>query len=140
MRISLPNPTRFSKIFESALGKPLNIELTGIATDSREVQKGDLYIAISGDRVDGHLFLKEVFDKGAGAALVSESFSQIEGLQILVDDTISAISKVSTLWREQFDFPIIGITGSKGKTSTKELLKPVSYKHLRAHETDRNLE
>ena len=41
MRISLPNPTRFSKIFESALGKPLNIELTGIATDSREVQKGD---------------------------------------------------------------------------------------------------
>ena len=61
MRISLPNPTQFSKIFESALGKPLNIELTGIATDSREVQKGDLYIAISGDRVDGHLFLKEVF-------------------------------------------------------------------------------
>ena len=47
MRISLPNPTQFSKTFESALGKPLNIELTGIATDSREVQKDDLYIAIS---------------------------------------------------------------------------------------------
>ena len=62
-----------------------------------------LYIAISGDRVDGHLFLKEVFDKGAGAALVSESFNQIKGYQILVNNTISAIGKVSTLWREQFD-------------------------------------
>ena len=60
MRINLPNPTQFSRTFESALGKPLNIELTGITTDSREVQKNDLYVAISGDRVDGHLFLKEV--------------------------------------------------------------------------------
>ena len=138
MRISLPNPTQFSKIFESALGKPLNIELTGIATDSREVQKGDLYIAISGDRVDGHLFLKEVFYKGAGAALVSESFNQIKGYQILVDNTISAIGKVSTLWREQFDFPIIGITGSNGKTSTKELLKHILSAKFDVHATEGN--
>ena len=138
MRISLPNPTQFSKTFESALGKPLNIELTGIATDSREVQKGDLYIAISGDRVDGHLFLKEVFDKGAGAALVSESFNQIKGYQILVNDTISAIGKVSTLWREQFDFPIIGITGSNGKTSTKELLKHILSAKFDVHATEGN--
>lgn len=138
MRISLPNPTQFSKIFESALGKPLNIELTGIATDSREVQKGDLYIAISGDRVDGHLFLKEVFDKGAGAALVSESFNQIKGYQILVDNTINAIGKVSTLWREQFDFPIIGITGSNGKTSTKELLKHILSAKFDVHATEGN--
>jgi len=138
MRISLPNPTQFSKIFESALAKPLNIELTGITTDSREVQKGDLYIAISGDRVDGHLFLKEVFDKGAGAAMVSESFNQIKGYQILVDDTISAIGKVSTLWREQFNFPIIGITGSNGKTSTKELLKHILSAKFDVHATEGN--
>ena len=56
MRINLPNPTQFSRIFKSALGKSLDIEVQGIATDSREVQKGDLYIAIPGERVDGHAF------------------------------------------------------------------------------------
>ena len=64
MRINLPNPTQFSRVFKSALGKSLDLEVLGITTDSREVQKGDLYIAITGERVDGHSFLQEVFDKG----------------------------------------------------------------------------
>ena len=125
MRINLPNPTQFSRIFKSALGISLDVEFKGVTTDSREVQKGDLYIAISGERVNGHSFLKEVFDNGAIAALVSKSFDQIDGYQILVEDTVSAIGKVSTLWREQFNFPINGITVSNGKTSTKELLKHI---------------
>jgi UDP-N-acetylmuramoyl-tripeptide--D-alanyl-D-alanine ligase len=138
MRINLPNPTQFSRIFKSALGKSLDIEVQGIATDSREIQKGDLYIAIPGERVDGHSFLVDVFDKGADAALVSKSVEGIDGNQILVEDTINAIGKVSTLWREQFDFPIIGITGSNGKTSTKELLKHILSAKFDVHATEGN--
>tara|TARA_B110000467_G_scaffold163853_1_gene190995 strand:+ start:2700 stop:4034 length:1335 start_codon:yes stop_codon:yes gene_type:complete len=138
MRINLPNPTQFSRIFKSALGISLDVEFKGVTTDSREVQKGDLYIAISGERVNGHSFLKEVFDNGAIAALVSKSFDQIDGYQILVEDTVSAIGKVSTLWREQFNFPIIGITGSNGKTSTKELLKHILSAKFDVHATEGN--
>ena len=138
MRINLPNPTQFSRIFKSALGISLDVEFKGVTTDSREVQKGDLYIAISGKRVNGHSFLKEVFDNGAIAALVSKSFDQIDGYQILVEDTVSAIGKVSTLWREQFNFPIIGITGSNGKTSTKELLKHILSAKFDVHATEGN--
>ena len=138
MRINLPNPTQFSRIFKSALGISLDVEFKGVTTDSREVQKGDLYIAISGERVNGHSFLKEVFDNGAIAALVSKSFDQIDGCQILVEDTVSAIGKVSTLWREQFNFPIIGITGSNGKTSTKELLKHILSAKFDVHATEGN--
>ena len=138
MRINLPNPTQFSRIFKSALGISLEVEFKGVTTDSREVQKGDLYIAISGERVNGHSFLKEVFDNGAIAALVSKSFDQIDGYQILVEDTVSAIGKVSTLWREQFNFPIIGITGSNGKTSTKELLKHILSAKFDVHATEGN--
>ena len=138
MRINLPNPTQFSRIFKSALGISLDVEFKGVTTDSREVQKGDLYIAISGERVNGHSFLKEVFDNGAIAALVSKYFDQIDGYQILVEDTVSAIGKVSTLWREQFNFPIIGITGSNGKTSTKELLKHILSAKFDVHATEGN--
>ena len=138
MRISLPNPTKFLEVFRSSLGESLDIELNGIATDSREVQKGDLYIAIAGERVDGHSFLKDVFNNGASAALVSKVFNNIQGKQILVNDTISAIGKVSTFWRKQFDLPIIGITGSNGKTSTKELLKHILSAKFDIHATEGN--
>ena len=138
MRINLPNPTQFSRFFKSALGKSLDLEVLGITTDSREVQKGDLYIAITGERVDGHSFLQEVFDKGANAALVSKSLENIYGNQILVKNTVDAIGKVSILWRNQFDFPIIGITGSNGKTSTKELLKHILSAKFDIHATEGN--
>ena len=138
MRINLPNPTQFSRVFKSALGKSLDLEVLGITTDSREVQKGDLYIAITGERVDGHSFLQEVFDKGANAALVSKSLENIYGNQILVKNTVDAIGKVSILWRNQFDFPIIGITGSNGKTSTKELLKHILSAKFDIHATEGN--
>ena len=122
MRISLPNSTEFAKVFESALGKTLEVEASGVATDSREVQKGDMYIAIPGKRVDGHSFLTEVFEKGAVSALVNHVNTNIDGKQILVDDPVKAIGKVSTVWRSQFDIPVIGITGSNVKTTTKELI------------------
>ena len=138
MRISLPNSTEFAKVFESALGNALEVEASGLVTDSREVQKGDMYIAIPGKRVDGHSFLTEVFEKGAVSALVNHVNTNIDGKQILVDDPVKAIGKVSTVWRSQFDVPVIGITGSNGKTSTKELLKHILSAKFDIHATEGN--
>ena len=72
MRINIPNSRTFSLVFEKATGKDISQEINGIATDSREIQKGDLYIAIKGERVDGSEFLDEVFKKGACCAIVSK--------------------------------------------------------------------
>ena len=138
MRIDLPNPSQFSKVFKAALGKSLDVKIKGLVTDSREVQKDDMYIAISGERVDGHSFLPEVFKKGAIAALVNKVDEDINGVQVLVEDSVGAIGKVSTVWREQFQIPIIGITGSNGKTSTKELLKHILSAKFDIHATEGN--
>ena len=138
MRISLPNSNTFSKVFFQSLGKEINDQIKGIATDSREVQSGDLYIAIPGENVDGHSFLKEVFIAGASAALVSSPNDDLKGSQIIVDNTIEAIGKVATKWREQYQIPIIGITGSNGKTSTKELLRHVLSSKFDIHATEGN--
>lgn len=138
MRIDLPNSTQFSKIFERALSRPIFSEVTGVVTDSREVQKGDLYIAIPGERVDGHSFLKNSFEAGAAAALVNRVNDDLKGEQILVNDPVKAIGEVSTAWRDQFDLPVIGITGSNGKTSTKELLKHILSAKFDIHATEGN--
>ena len=138
MRISLPNSNTFSKVFFQSLGKEIDDQIKGIATDSREIQSGDLYIAIPGENFDGHSFLKEVFIAGASAALVSSPKDNLKGSQIIVDNTIKAIGKVATKWREQYQIPIIGITGSNGKTSTKELLRHVLSSKFDIHATEGN--
>ena len=121
MRINIPNSRTFSLIFKRATGKDISQEINGIATDSREIQKGDLYISIHGERVDGSEFLDEVFKNGASCAIVPKIIPAINGFQIEVGDTIEIIGKIATEWRSQFNIPVIGITGTNWKTSTKEL-------------------
>ncbi|MEA1881168.1 MAG: UDP-N-acetylmuramoyl-tripeptide--D-alanyl-D-alanine ligase [Candidatus Marinimicrobia bacterium] len=138
MRINLPNRAKFADVFASVIGKPLGKNVTGIVTDSREVQNGDMYIAIPGERVDGHSFLADVFEKGASCALVNRVDENIDGSQIKVDNPVKAIGKVSTAWGNQFDIPVVGITGSNGKTSTKELLKHILVSNFNVHATEGN--
>ena len=138
MRISLPNSKTFSKIFNESTGIKISESIKGITTDSREIQSGDLYIAIKGEKVDGHSFLSQVFENGALAALVSDTNDQVHGNQIKVGDTIESIGKIATEWRDQFNIPIIGITGSNGKTSTKELLRHILSSKFDIHATEGN--
>ena len=88
MRITLPNSRTFSKIFQKATGKSISEKINGIATDSREVQEGDLYIAIKGEKVDGSDFLGQVFENGASYAMVSKKQTYTKGEQIEVGDTV----------------------------------------------------
>ena len=116
----------------------LNKTVRGIVTDSREVRPGDLYIAISGDRVDGHTFIKDVFEKGAVCALVNSEIENADEQLIKVNNSVSTIGKVAKAWRNQFDIPVMGITGSNGKTSTKELLKHMLSAQFNIHATEGN--
>jgi len=138
MRIDLPNPDKFKHIFDMTLDESLPEKVDGISTDSRDIKEGDLYIAISGEKVDGHLFLEEVFAKGASNALVNQSIDNFKGKLIKVDDPVYAIGKIAKTWRDQFQIPVIGITGSNGKTSTKELLKYILSAKYDIHATEGN--
>ena len=94
-------------------------EVTGVTFDSREVQAGDLFIAMSGTVHDGHKFVDAAFAAGAAGAIVSQP---VNGPHVLVDDTFAALQALGRASRERSRATIIGVTGSVGKTSTKEAL------------------
>ncbi|MFC1550589.1 UDP-N-acetylmuramoyl-tripeptide--D-alanyl-D-alanine ligase [Candidatus Neomarinimicrobiota bacterium] len=116
------------------IGLSLTHSITGIATDSRLCEKDDLFIAIKGDHVDGHSFLQEIYDKGCRAALVSDIDNSLPELnQYLVKDPVMTIGELAKRWRKNFDFPVIAITGTNGKTSTKELLSHILQPNYNVH-------
>lgn len=104
---------------------PLNGVLSGICTDSRLVQPGNLFIALQGDKFDGHRFLSEVADKGALAAVVSQSDSTVSMPQIVVPDTLLALATIATAHRQELTCPVIALTGSNGKTTVKEMIATI---------------
>lgn len=98
----------------------------GICTDSRNVTPGTLFLALKGDNFDGHDFVVETLKKGASAAIVSKTINNLSEVQdqaiIMVEDTLTALQKLASKYREKFNIPIIAITGSVGKTTIKDLL------------------
>jgi UDP-N-acetylmuramoyl-tripeptide--D-alanyl-D-alanine ligase len=92
---------------------------TGVAFDSREIGAGDLFIALKGGATDGHLFVDQAFASGAAGALVSEP---VDGPHVLVDDTTEALGDLARASRARSSARIVGVTGSVGKTGTKEAL------------------
>ena len=94
-------------------------DVSGVSFDSREVGPGDLFVAMPGTASDGHRFVEQAFAQGAVAALVSQP---VAGINVLVDDVAEALSALATEARRRTEATVIGITGSVGKTSTKEAL------------------
>ena len=138
MRIDISHSELFSTIFESIVNKKLNHPITGISIDSRTLKKGDLFVAINGNRSDGHLFIKKVYEMGASAAIVEKINNNIEFQQIETTNTVMTLGSIAMKWREQFKIPIVAITGSNGKTSTKELLVHTLSKKFNIHSTYAN--
>jgi UDP-N-acetylmuramoyl-tripeptide--D-alanyl-D-alanine ligase len=97
---------------------------TAVSKDSRDLDAGSLYVAIRGERFDGHAFVAQARDAGAAGALVNEQ-QQVELPQIRVDDTRLALGALAAYWRQQFNGKLIGITGSNGKTSVKEMTRSI---------------
>ena len=101
-----------------------DIEFQGISIDTRTVKPGNLFLAIKGARVDGHDLIESAREKGAAAALVTRITDNISP-QLLVPDVILALGKLASHWRNQFDLPIIAITGSNGKTTLKNMMASI---------------
>jgi UDP-N-acetylmuramoyl-tripeptide--D-alanyl-D-alanine ligase len=94
--------------------------------DSRAVEDGDLFVAIQGEVFDGHDFIPQAVERGAVAALVRKEWADSQSVQrvpyIVVEDPLTSLQQLATWWRGRFDIPLIGITGSIGKTSTKQVV------------------
>jgi UDP-N-acetylmuramoyl-tripeptide--D-alanyl-D-alanine ligase len=98
----------------------------GVTTDSRKVAKDNLFIPLIGEKFDGHDYIKQCFDAGASVCLTSIQIPQISGgAAILVEDTAKALRDLAAWHRKKFDIPVMGITGSVGKTSTKDMISCV---------------
>ena len=96
-------------------------EIAGAVLDSRKVEEGFAFFATRGEKVDGHSFIPQVAEKKA-ALVICEEAPTVEIPYILVEDTFAALKEVAAFYREQLDIPIVGVTGSVGKTSTKEMI------------------
>lgn len=101
--------------------RPNNIEK--LCYDSRKIEQGDCFIALKTEKNDGNLFLVDALTHGATCAIVTQANFIANIPQFVVNDPINAINAIAKLARNNFKFPLIGITGSHGKTSTKEILK-----------------
>ncbi|MFP5306860.1 MAG: UDP-N-acetylmuramoyl-tripeptide--D-alanyl-D-alanine ligase [Gammaproteobacteria bacterium] len=95
-----------------------------VVIDSRAVQAGDLFVALRGERHDGHAFVAQARAAGAVAALVAD-WVDVELPQLRVDDTLAGLQQLATLWRARFSIPVVGVTGSNGKTTTKQMLAAI---------------
>lgn len=96
-------------------------EITGAVLDSRKVEPGYAFFATRGEKADGHSFIPQVAEKGA-ALVICEQAPEVEIPYIIVEDTFEALKQVAAFYRQQLNIPIVGITGSVGKTSTKEMI------------------
>ncbi len=96
-------------------------EIVGAVLDSRKVEEGFAFFATRGEKVDGHSFIPQVAEKKA-AVVICEEAPTVEIPYILVEDTFAALKEVAAFYREQLNIPFVGVTGSVGKTSTKEMI------------------
>jgi UDP-N-acetylmuramoyl-tripeptide--D-alanyl-D-alanine ligase len=110
----------------------------GCSTDSRDIHKGELFIALHGEFYDGHDFVEQARSQGANAVLVERTL-QLDLPMIVVDNTRKAMGKLAGHWRSNFKIPLIAITGSNGKTTVKEMLMAILSQHTQVHATRGNL-
>lgn len=102
----------------------LDVKINSVCIDSRKVEEGALFIPINGAKVNSHVFIEEVLNNGAKMSLTEEErdFTHVNGTVIKVENTVIALQKLAKYYRNKFDIPIVGVTGSVGKTTTKEMI------------------
>ncbi|HHT96296.1 MAG TPA: UDP-N-acetylmuramoyl-tripeptide--D-alanyl-D-alanine ligase [Clostridiales bacterium] len=115
-----------------------NTNVSGVAIDSRLIENNFLFIATKGEHVDGHHFIDDAFDKGAAAVICEKAPTNPKGTYILVENSLIALKDIAKYYRMQLDVKIIGITGSVGKTSTKEFISSVLSRKYDVLKTEGN--
>ena len=116
----------------------LYLECEGVSTDSRTIKKGDLFFGLSGPNFNGSQYAASALEKGASYAVVDDAAFATSNRIFLVDDALTALQDLARHHRKLFTGPVIGITGSNGKTTTKELVRAVMEKKYDVHATRGN--
>ncbi len=112
---------------------------SGICTDTRKVTNGSIFFALKGDNFNGNKFAKQALESGAAFAVIDQKEFEEEGKTILVEDSLKTLQALANYHRKQFSIPFIGITGSNGKTTSKELISCVLKTKFKTHFTQGNL-
>ncbi len=124
------------------IGVNHNAIIFGISTDTRSLKTRDLFFALGGENFDGHKFVSQAIARGAVAAVVSETWFNANkdqnGAFLVVKDVLAAYQNLATWWRSQSNLPVIAITGSAGKTTTKEIISQLLSFYGRVHKSVAN--
>ncbi|MEN6413705.1 MAG: UDP-N-acetylmuramoyl-tripeptide--D-alanyl-D-alanine ligase [Veillonellales bacterium] len=113
---------------------------TGVATDTRKIQPGNLFVALQGERFDGHDFISQAVERGAGGVLASRTDMKMpEGVPVIyVEDTLQGLQQLARFHRLRFSIPLIAVTGSNGKTTTKDMIAAVLSSRFHVLKTEAN--
>ncbi len=138
------NPTDFRNLAGATIYGNFKIPVVGAQLDSRKIQPGQLFVALPGVRTDGHRFISGAAAAGAGAILCRNDWGSIARWQadtplIAVPDVEKALGQLANLHRRRFKLPVIAVTGTNGKTSTKNLIAAVLSRHFKLLKTQGNL-
>ncbi len=111
----------------------------GVSTDTRQITEGCLFVALRGDKFDGNQYAKDALEKGAKYAIVDNSDLAVDNRYLLVHNSLETLQQLANHHRHQLNIPIVGLTGSNGKTTTKELIAAVLSKKYKTYATKGNL-
>jgi UDP-N-acetylmuramoyl-tripeptide--D-alanyl-D-alanine ligase len=115
------------------------LQYPSVQTDTRKLQPGDIYFALKGDHFNGNAFAQEAFNQGAAYCVVDEELSFKDARLIKVADVLNTLQQLAKYHRQQFNIPFLAITGSNGKTTTKELIHAVLSSTFKTYTTEGNL-
>lgn len=121
------------ELYSKYIQKPI------VCTDTRSIKKGSFFFALKGDSFNGNTFAGKAIELGSSYAIIDEEKYCVSDKFLLVDDVLTALQELSKYYRKQLSIPIIGITGSNGKTTTKELVSSVLSKKYKTYYTQGNL-
>ena len=136
--LTLENLTRVCGGVYFGPSEKLQQEVSSIITDSRKAEPGTLFVPIVGERVDAHKFIPQVMEAGALATLSEKVLENADFPYIKVESSLQAVKDIAEFYLEQLQIPVVGITGSVGKTSTKEVIASVLKEKYRTLKTQGN--
>ena len=117
-----------------------SVELAGVTTDSRSVGPGEIFVALIGEKFDGHDFIESSVQKGAAAVIVSKPPVKPVGVPVFeVPDTLVALGRLASVWRRAWGGPAVMVAGSNGKTTTKDIIRAALGRTMTVHATTGNL-